>query len=375
MKAYEVQPVAPDNRGFIQALIGDGRPLLLFTGLSLILAGGFALFLAATGHFLPQDSQYLGMTADELCALDHCRILKFMIHDRAAFGGALIAIGMLYLWLAEFPLRQGEAWAWWLFAISGLLGFTSFLAYLSYGYLDTWHGLATLALLPVFGLGLVRSYSTLAKPATPRALRRPSIRPVWNSALGLGRIGLILTAIGMVSAGLTILTVGTSVIFVPQDLTFMTLQPADLARLNQRLIPLIAHDRAGFGGAILTTGFTALFAVWCGRPSRNLWQALALAGGVGFGTAIGIHPLVGYTNLVHLAPALLGALLFALSLALSYSPMMRAEEGRNRIDELLSHPLTVENFKPLTRAKIYQDESYKAEAIVLIKRSPKRAED
>ena len=36
-------------------------------------------------------------------------------------------------------------------------GFVSFLAYLGYGYLDTWHGLATLVLLPCFVLGLVRA--------------------------------------------------------------------------------------------------------------------------------------------------------------------------------------------------------------------------
>jgi hypothetical protein len=40
-----------------------------------------------------------------------------------------------------------EAWAWWLLAFSGSAEFASFLAYLGYGYLDTWHGVRT-ALLP-----------------------------------------------------------------------------------------------------------------------------------------------------------------------------------------------------------------------------------
>ena len=69
-----------------------------------------------------------------------------MMHDRVSFGGVLLAIGVMYLWLAEFPLRRGEAWAWWALAVSGTAGFLSFLAYLGYGYLDTWHGAATLAL-------------------------------------------------------------------------------------------------------------------------------------------------------------------------------------------------------------------------------------
>jgi len=38
-----------DERGLLQALVGDGRSLLIFTGLTLVLSGGFALFLAATG--------------------------------------------------------------------------------------------------------------------------------------------------------------------------------------------------------------------------------------------------------------------------------------------------------------------------------------
>jgi hypothetical protein len=38
-----------------------------------------------------------------------------------------------------------------------VVGFLTFLAYLGYGYLDTWHGVATLFLLPVFGVGLLRS--------------------------------------------------------------------------------------------------------------------------------------------------------------------------------------------------------------------------
>ena len=105
--------VAPDDRGFLHALVGDGRPLLAALGLGLALSGLFALFLAATGQFLPHDERYLGLTAEQLCAHDGCRIVHFMRHNRASFGGALVALGLLYLWLAEFPLRQGQAWAWW----------------------------------------------------------------------------------------------------------------------------------------------------------------------------------------------------------------------------------------------------------------------
>jgi hypothetical protein len=322
MKPHETHYLSSDQQGLLQALIGDGRPLLLFAGLSIVLAGGFALFLAATGHFLPHDTQFLGMTAEQLCAVKECRIVSFMTHDRVAFGGALISIGLLYMWLAAFPLRRGEAWAWWLFALSGLLGFGSFLAYLGYGYLDTWHGLATLLLLPCFIVGLIRSAALLPRPLQWQALLKPALPLAWNSPLGIGRVCLLLTAAGMSTGGLTILFVGMTQVFVPQDLHFMGLLPADLHQINPRLVPLIAHDRAGFGGGVLTTGVTIFFSVWCATPSRSLWQVLCLAGYIGFATAIGIHPVVGYNDLLHLAPALLGAMMFMIGIGLCYKPMV-----------------------------------------------------
>jgi hypothetical protein len=310
-----------DNRGIFEALIGDGRPLLLFMGLALILSGGFAIFTALTGHFLPQDTQFLGMTSAELCALHQCRVVHFMMHDRVSWGGSLIAVGSLYMWLAEFPLRQKEAWAWWLFVVTGIVGFSSFLAYFGYGYLDTWHGAATLLLLPIFIGGLARSYITLAKPLSLRSLFRPSVKPRWSSSFGIGRALLLMTALGMTAGGLTIMIFGMTTVFVPQDLAYMGVVADDLRAINPRLVPLIAHDRAGFGGGIATCGILVLFCLWCGKPSRNLWQVLLVAGVAGFSTAIGIHPFVGYNDFVHLAPAILGAVIFVVGIILSFKPM------------------------------------------------------
>jgi hypothetical protein len=314
----------PDDQGFFQALIGDGRPLLAFTGLALILSGGFAIFQSATGQFLPHDVQFLGMTARDLCRLDQCRIVHFMFHDRVSFGGALIAVGSLYLWLAEFPLKQGEAWAWWLFPLSGAVGFGSFLAYLGYGYLDTWHGAATLLLLPCFILGLHRSKRIVSRGPGAKSLLQPGAQVLWSSAFGVGRACLLTTAAMLIAGGLVIMLVGSTTVFVPQDLKFMGLNASDLNAINPRLIPLIAHDRAGFGGGLCCTGITVLFCVWCGKPSRSLWQALAVAGIAGFATAIGIHPIIGYNSVSHLLPAAVAAIAFAVGLLLSFAPMMRS---------------------------------------------------
>jgi hypothetical protein len=329
MNSAADQPSYETDKGFLPVLIGDGRPLIVFTGLVLALAGAFALFLSARWHFLPHDVQFLGLTAEQLCGFNRCNIVRFMFHDRVSFGGALIAIGTLYIWLAEFPLRARQGWAWWTLLLSGVTGFGSFLAYLGYGYLDSWHGTATLVLLPLFVAGLVRTRS-LVTGAGPGCLLTRDTRESWLSALGIGRALLIATAAGMILGGTTIMIVGMTSVFVPQDLEFMMLQPEELRSISSRLIPLIAHDRAGFGGAITTMGIIVLATAWCARPARSLWQALCVAGLIGFGTAIGIHPVVGYNNLAHLAPALAGAVMFIAGLVFSYRPMVNGSAAVNK---------------------------------------------
>jgi hypothetical protein len=263
------------------------------------------------------------MSMVQLCGLSQGRIVGFMFHDRVSFGGALIAIGWLYLWLERFPLKAGESWAWWAFLLSGLTGFGSFLAYLSYGYLDSCHGLATLLLLPLYvgGLALTRAAVSRKPRLTPR-LNSP-VDASWRTRLGLGRAFLFGTAVGLVLGGTTILLIGMTRVFVPQDLRYMGLGASDLLAINRRLVPLIAHDRAGFGGGIGTCGLLLFCCVWFGRPSRALWGAVLLAGSTGFVTAIGVHPLIGYTEFSHLAPAYLGALLFSAGITLCRKPMCR----------------------------------------------------
>jgi hypothetical protein len=297
---------------FFATLVDDGRPLLKLVALVLLGAGAFALFQAATGHFLPHDTAYLGMTSQQLCSLHGCRIVHFMMHDRVSFGGALIAIATMYLWLVDFPLRRGQAWAWWTLLASGVVGFLSFLTYLGYGYLDTWHGLSTLAVLPLFAWGLARTRSLLHEPRGWRALLSR------GAPLDAGRITLLLATFGIIAGGLTIMTVGMTAVFVPQDLEYMGLEIAQLRALNDKLVPLIAHDRAGFGGGLASCGFAMLLAVWCSPMSRSLWQALLVAGIAGFSTAIGVHPVIGYNSVTHLAPAVLGAVLYAIGMAMTY---------------------------------------------------------
>lgn len=313
------------DRGLLRELIGDGRPPLTLTAVALFLSGVFAIFLAVRREFLPQDVAFLGMSAAELCAVADCRVVRFMFHDRVSFGGTLIAVAVLYAWLAAFPLRRGERWAWWTFLASGVLGFGSFLLYLGFGYFDSWHGAGTIALVPVFATGLVAAWPRAGRRA-PGWMRAGAMRAAsWPTRAG--RWGLLATGAGLTLAGTVIMYLGATEVFVAEDLGFMGVARSALDAVNPRLIPLIAHDRAGFGGGLATTGVILLMCAWHAAPSRAFHQTVFAAGTAGFGCAIGTHFVEGYLNLVHLAPAFAGAALFSVSLALMVTGRARDLAG------------------------------------------------
>lgn len=299
----------------LEALLGDGRFLLSLTGMSLLISGGFAIGQSVSGQLLPHDVHALGMSAVQLKQQTSANLVRFMFHDRVAFGGTLIAIGIAYWWLAEFPLREGAAWAWWTYTISGVCGFLSFLAYLGYGYLDTWHGVATAFLLPVFAAGIWRARMLVARPLALNSIWR-SGQGASTGMEGAGRKLLLCCGLGLVGAGATILVVGMTFVFVPQDVAFIGIQPDKLRTISPLLIPVLAHDRAGFGGGLLSVGLLLTMIVRHARLSRSLVEMIALMGFCGFAAALGVHFAIGYTDFVHLSPAYAGFVIFASGAAL-----------------------------------------------------------
>jgi hypothetical protein len=233
-----------------------------------------------------------------------------------------------YVWLTVFPLSRGEQWAWWTWLVSGIVGFASFLSYLGYGYLDTWHGAGTLLLLPVFALGMVRTRRLMAEALDPRCAVRPSRWLRMRNRYALGRLVLLLGAGATAVGGLTILAVGVTDTFVPEDLEFIGLSANAIRRINPRLVPLLAHDRAGFGGGVLTLGLTTAICLWCARPSRHLHQGVAVAGTLSLTAALGIHGVVGYTDLGHLLPAAGAAVTLVVGLALAHPGVPGARHRR-----------------------------------------------
>ena len=119
----------------------------------------------------------------------------------------------------------------------------------------------------------------------------------------------------MAGAGAVIMLVGMTRVFVPEDLAYLGMGPEGLHAINPRLIPLIAHDRAGFGGGLFSCGLMVGLITWRARLTSDLWQALLIAGVAGFGCAIGVHYAIGYLIFSHLAPAWAGAGVYLLGMA------------------------------------------------------------
>jgi hypothetical protein len=127
---------------------------------------------------------------------------------------------------------------------------------------------------------------------------------------------------GLAVAGSVISFVGMTSVFVPTDLDFMGTHAQHLSMADPDLLPFIAHDRAGFGGALIGAGLAVLLISLWGWRRGHWWVWWSLALGCAFGTVpvLIIHYSIGYTHFEHLLPVyvLAVATVVALSLSRSY---------------------------------------------------------
>jgi dihydroorotate dehydrogenase len=136
----------------------------------------------------------------------------------------------------------------------------------------------------------------------------------------LGQSMFVISGMCLLSAGIVISTIGMNGVFVPEDLMFFSLTPEQISAFNEKLTPLIAHDRAGFGGALISEGFLLLTITLWGykEGAKWIWWTLALGGLPGFLTGIGTHFMIGYDNHFHLSPAYLLFVFYIVGLFYSY---------------------------------------------------------
>lgn len=294
----------------------------LLVGVGMIVAGIGAAAITLGPVLLWYDRDYLGTDLDGLHRINH-HLVHFLQHDRITMAGNMIAIGCLYVGLSWGGMRTGRVWARNAYLLSGLVGFPTLFYFLVIGFVEPLHTAVALVLFPMFVMAMRRG----AEPPHWQVLPECP-EPVRQRAL-LGQLLIVAMGAGVIFGGIVISTVGLTYVFVPTDLTFLQTDADTLRAANERLLPFIAHDRAGFGGALIATGVGFLMiGLWGWRQGeRWVWWALAgaaLAGSVG---ALVVHFVIHYTAFVHLAPVYFGTAVIAIGLALSREYLLAKPES------------------------------------------------
>ena len=237
----------------------------MLMGLGMLTGGLLAVAIAATQVVLAYDETFVGLSHAQLEAVNP-RLLPFMAHDRISLAGTMLTIGILYTSLAAIGLRRGLHWAQHAVQLSAIAGFGSFFLFLGFGYFDPFHAFVTVVL---FQFLLLMFHSRLAPPAPIPPPGLHNDRRWW---LGLwGQLLHVAQASAFLAAGTTIAVVGVTEVFVPEDLEFMQTTAEALRSASPRLVPLIAHDRASFGGMIVASGLCFLgVALWGFRRGAPL---------------------------------------------------------------------------------------------------------
>ncbi|NHN29417.1 hypothetical protein [Paenibacillus agricola] len=295
---------------------------MCFLGIGMIVGGFLAWVIAATVVVLPYDISFLGM---EPRILDQANplVLQFMSHDRVTLAGTMISIGILYYQLARHGLSKGQHWTKIALFTSAAVGFTSFFLFLGHGYFDPLHALVSLLLLPMFILSM-RGIKERPSWERPNLVNDRT----WRLAQW-GQLMMVTLGISLAIGGIVISTVGITQVFVPQDLTYLCMTPTMLNEINERLLPLIAHDRAGFGGALFSDAIAMLtIALWgINQGQRWLWWTFLLGGLPGFIAGLSVHLTIGYTDFIHLLPAYFALMLYVFGLVFLYPYLMKGQKN------------------------------------------------
>jgi len=313
--------------GYRSAAPPRGRAWMAGLALGLgMIAGGLGAAVVALGPvLLPYDASFLGADSAGLAAINP-RLIHFLQHDRITLAGTMIAIGILYAALSWWGIRRGLAWARDALLASGVVGFPTLLYFFGYRYVEPVHVALAAVLFPLFIVAVWR------RPRGHTPVHDDEGPPAERQRALLGQLLMVVTGAGLVIGGLAISYEGLTAVFVPSDLSYMGTSAHALAAANDRLLSFIAHDRAGFGGALVSVGVAVLLIAAWGweRGQAWVWWCLLASGAVGFGAALAIHVGVAYTDLWHVAPIYAGIVFTATSLALGRRFLTaRSDESRN----------------------------------------------
>ncbi|MGG1675271.1 dihydroorotate dehydrogenase [Neobacillus sp. NRS-1170] len=282
-------------------------------GLFITIGGVVALLFSMTSVILHYDEAFLGFSRAELMAINP-NIIYFMAHDRMTLAGTMVSGGILYMQLARHGVKYGIHWARKAINIGAVVGFLGILLFIGFGYFDWLHGLFWVILFPFFINGVRKTKKAIYTPISKNRTNHPA----WKKSLW-GQLCFVVLGFAFIIGGLLISMIGATNVFVSTDLGFICMTPDQMNDLNSRLIPLIAHDRAGFGSALLSVGLLVLMiALWGFHQGEKwVWNSLLIGGVPAFCAGIFTHFVIGYTIFIHLLPAYFALFLFVMGLILS----------------------------------------------------------
>lgn len=298
-------------------------------GLAITIAGIIAMFFSISTVILPYDESFLGIVRKDIINFNPF-VLSFMAHDRMTLSGTMISGGIIYMQLARYGIRHGLHWARKAVNVGGVIGFLGILLFIGYGYFDWLHGLFWLILLPFFIVGFVKSRTAKGSPTSTNLYNHKS----WKLSL-FGQLSFILLGASLAVGGVVISLVGVSNVFVPTDLSYLCMSPEVLNDFNERLIPVIAHDRAGFGSALLSVGLLVLMlALWGIREGeRWVWWTFTIGAIPAFAAGIATHFFIGYTDFIHLLPAYFAILLYMSGVIFTAPFLLKREKNIENINQ------------------------------------------
>jgi hypothetical protein len=273
----------------------------LWLGIAMVCAGIGATIITVGPVLLGYDRGFLGASINDLRAINP-RLVLFLQHDRITMAGCMMAIGFNDVGFA-LAMRRGWRWARAGFLFAGALGFPTFFLFLGYRFFDPLHFAVAAGFFPLFLMG-VFGRRTVPSWRVPIAVNEPErTRALYAQAL------MVAVSLGVLLAGYYIMSVGLRSVLIPTDREYMNgTQSAFRSALNGRLLRFVAHDRAGFGGALSSLGGGLLTTtLWGWRAGeRSTWWMLLASSVAGFGAALSVHFAVGYTDSMHLLPVYLG---------------------------------------------------------------------
>lgn len=305
----------------------DGWRWIALLGVGMTVAGLAVFGVGQTRITLPYDESYLGLSHNAIAALNP-HLPAFMKHDRITLAGTMVSLGALYAGLAWGGMRRGLRWARSATIASGGVGFASIFLFLGFHYVDPLHVVLAVVLFPLFLAGVILK----TEPRWPKSYDLDNDR-VWRAGLW-GQLFFVALGAGLTVAGIVIASVGVTGVFVWSDLQFLGTTSESLSRANAHLLPLIAHDRAGFGGALASDGLgIMLLALWGFRRGESwVWWTLLAAGVAGFFGGVYAHASVGYLEFGHLLPLAASGAVFIAGLALSAPNLLAHSKDWSVVD-------------------------------------------